>query len=64
MLRQKLRDSCKGVPGVTDNVDSLTTAQLCNIYVVESHRVLYCKVPKVGSTMWKSVILVLAGVFN
>src|SRR5690349_18231216 len=42
----------------------ISKEQLRNIYVMDDYGAFYCKVPKVGSTTWKRIMLVLEGVAN
>ena len=50
--------------GQNTAIDILRRDQLRNIYVIDKYEALYCEVPKVGTTLWKTILLVLAGKLN
>ncbi|XP_071792339.1 carbohydrate sulfotransferase 11-like isoform X1 [Asterias amurensis] len=38
--------------------------RLGHLLVLDSHKLMYCYIPKVGCTNWKRILLVLKGVYN
>ncbi|XP_062856116.1 carbohydrate sulfotransferase 8 [Trichomycterus rosablanca] len=57
--RQKLmQEFCSRSKSLTKTV---THQQVAHIFVEDSHKLLYCEVPKAGCSNWKRVLMVLQG---
>lgn len=56
--RKLMRDVCAKYRSLTRTV---SRKQVSRIYVEDSHKLLYCEVPKAGCSNWKRVLMVLQG---
>lgn len=64
LARQELiQDTCNFYPPKY-SIDDLPANHLEHILVDESHKLLYCYVPKVACTNWKRILMVLQGKWN
>ena len=52
------------VRGTHRGAFNLSTFQMKHMIVDHKHQVLYCFVPKVGTTNWKRIMIVLRGLKN
>ncbi|GAA6101313.1 carbohydrate sulfotransferase 8 isoform X1 [Tachysurus ichikawai] len=56
--RKLMRDVCAKYRSLTRTI---TRRQVSRIYVEDTHKLLYCEVPKAGCSNWKRVLMVLQG---
>ncbi|XP_058253237.1 carbohydrate sulfotransferase 8 [Hemibagrus wyckioides] len=56
--RKLMRDVCAKYRSLTRTV---SRRQVSRIYVEDTHKLLYCEVPKAGCSNWKRVLMVLQG---
>ncbi|KAL0849548.1 hypothetical protein ABMA28_013814 [Loxostege sticticalis] len=64
LARQELiQESCQRFPPKW-SVENLPDSQFEHILVDETHKLLYCYVPKVACTNWKRILMILTGKWN
>ncbi|XP_053487156.1 carbohydrate sulfotransferase 8 [Ictalurus furcatus] len=56
--RKLMRDVCAKYRSLTRTI---SRRQVSRIYVEDTHKLLYCEVPKAGCSNWKRVLMVLQG---
>ncbi|XP_072173953.1 carbohydrate sulfotransferase 13-like [Diadema setosum] len=61
--RAHLRATCQQY-GLNGSVNDLMQEDLSRFIVDEKYKLIYCSVPKIASTSWKRVLLVLRGVMD
>lgn len=58
LLRQeRIQKVCANL--VTKDIDAIPNDQLEHLIVDRDHKLLYCSVPKVASTTWKRILLIM-----
>lgn len=61
-VKRTTKDILNGIPG--NNQTGISKYQMEHMFVDHSHRIMYCFVPKAGSTTWKRIMLMLTGAQN
>ncbi|XP_022084669.1 carbohydrate sulfotransferase 11-like isoform X2 [Acanthaster planci] len=65
--QRQIREGCQAMANFTRNVptfEKLPKQALTHLIVDDNYRLLYCSVPKVASTSWVRIFLVLKGVLE
>ncbi|XP_038056109.1 carbohydrate sulfotransferase 9-like [Patiria miniata] len=67
--RRRIENTCEALrdQNISDLHHTLTKdvlKKLNHFFVLDSHKLIYCYLPKVGSTSWKRIFLLLLGTFE
>ncbi|XP_022092966.1 carbohydrate sulfotransferase 11-like [Acanthaster planci] len=67
--RRRVKSTCdtlrhQGIPDLHYNLTRDVLRKLDHLLVLDSHKLIYCYIPKVGCTGWKRIFLLLLGRFQ
>ncbi|KAF7231497.1 carbohydrate sulfotransferase 12 [Nothobranchius furzeri] len=59
LRKKRMKEMCEGFSKSKYSVDNMTADMFENFVVDDTHRLIYCYIPKVACTQWKRIMLAL-----